>query len=186
MNTPRTILSKPEIPLHRRRRWGTTDSERARQFWSLVDQSGGLWACWPWMGYRDQNGYGRGPFGWTRNAHRNAYGLLHPDFDRSLDVCHHCDNPPCCNPAHLFAGTHQENLQDAGRKGRLGKARGERHGNSKLDWNKVAAIHRMRAEGVSERAIGRAFGVSQVAVHFVLSGATWSRREEPVAAEAVA
>jgi hypothetical protein len=152
----------------------------------LVDQSGGPDACRPWQGYHDPNGYGRGTFGWTRNAHRNAYLLVNPDFDRSLDVCHTCDNPPCCNPRHLFAGTHQQNLQDAGRKGRLGKARGERHGNAKLDWDKVAAIHRLRANGLSEREIAATFDVSQVAIHFVLTGQTWSKREEPVQAEAVA
>jgi lambda repressor-like predicted transcriptional regulator len=156
-------------------------------FWSLVDQSGGPETCWPWTGPRDPGGYGRGAFGWTRNAHRNAYRLIHPDFDVNLDVCHHCDNPPCCNPRHLFAGTHQENLQDAGRKGRLGKARGERHPQSKLDWAKVAEIHRLRATGLSERALGERFGVSQVAIHFVLTGTTWSKREERVTdSEAVA
>lgn len=155
-----------------------------KQVEEKVDRSGGPEACWPWTGRRDRGGYGRIWYeGRQAYAHRTAWEMANGPVPTKLSICHTCDNPPCCNPAHLFAGTHRENLQDAGRKGRLGKARGERHGNAKLDWGKVAVIHRLRAEGLSEREIAARFDVSQVAIHFVLTGQTWSKREEPVREE---
>lgn len=89
------------------------------RFWSYVDQSGGPDACWPWMRSVDRQGYGRqvvDGHGW--GAHRIAWTLTRGPIPDGLVTCHHCDNPPCCNPAHLFVGTQRENLADMKRKGR--------------------------------------------------------------------
>jgi hypothetical protein len=51
-------------------------------------------------------------------AHRVAYEVSKGRVMEGLFVCHHCDNPPCCNPAHLYAGTHQDNVDDKVRRGR--------------------------------------------------------------------
>ena len=154
-------------------------------FWRFVDMSGGLDACWPYIGPggRDTAGYGQGYFGWTRKAHREAYRLVHPDFDRSLEVCHTCDNPPCCNPRGLFAGTHRENLQDAGRKGRLGK-RG-------LDWDQVRAIRAAWAQGTRQGPLARTYGVSQALISNIVNGKRWIEPDgtnvtRPESAEAAA
>ena len=85
--------------------------------------------CWPWRGCRGGSlRYGqvrRGPS--TRYAHRVAYALHHGVDERSLDVVMHtCDNPVCCNPAHLRHGTQAENLQDAIDKGRRTYERAKR------------------------------------------------------------
>ena len=89
----------------------------AARFWARVDRSGGPTACWPWTGPVTPTGYGHVLDG----AHRVALGihLGRRLMSRVELACHHCDNPPCCNPVHLFAATHKENTEDARRKGRL-------------------------------------------------------------------
>lgn len=91
-----------------------------RWFWSNVDQSAGSEACWPWTAGRDRAGYGTFRHGGKHvQAHRFA---LEQTIGRALAVfrfaLHHCDNPPCCNPAHLYEGTTAENAHDASIRGR--------------------------------------------------------------------
>lgn len=83
----------------------------------IVTESG----CWEWQRYRLWTGYGRMTVdGRMTNAHRVAYELYVGPIPAGLLLCHKCDNPPCCNPEHLFPGTHQDNMDDARSKGRLG------------------------------------------------------------------
>jgi hypothetical protein len=97
------------------------------RFWAKVDRSGGPDACWLWTAgtFRLRNGYGK--FGAdpaasrTVYAHRFAYELSHGPIPPGLLVCHHCDNPPCCNPAHLFLGTIADNMRDMSDKGRAAR-----------------------------------------------------------------
>lgn len=91
----------------------TCRSYSASRFWSRVDSSGGPDACWPWQGELNDNGYGRLRFGGKMEvAHRVAYELTHGAIPAVRFVCHSCDNPPCCNPAHLWVGTAIDNLRD--------------------------------------------------------------------------
>lgn len=81
-----------------------------RQFWDFVDTSGD---CWIWTGPTIKKGYGAWCGQGVKSlAHRYALGLLEPCPDPSLFACHHCDNPPCVNPNHLYWGTVQDNTRD--------------------------------------------------------------------------
>ncbi len=88
-------------------------------FWASIDTSGGPDACWPWKCARNRLGYGRV---WTtreRRAAQVAWELTNGPWPYGMFACHTCDNPPCCNPDHIFPGTQLENIQDAKEKGRL-------------------------------------------------------------------
>lgn len=78
--------------------------------------------CWVWKRSKNkQTGYGAcvGPKPKQQNtAHRLSYELYYGEIPSGLHVCHRCDNPPCCNPAHLFLGTVRDNMQDMIAKGR--------------------------------------------------------------------
>ena len=106
---------------------------------------------------------------------------LHPDggkIPRGIQVLHTCDNPPCCNFAHLFLGTVADNMRDRDLKGRRAPARGERHGQAKLTDAQIAEIRELYIPGErgrppaehSQRALARRFGVSQAQVGRVLRG----------------
>lgn len=87
------------------------------RFWNMVEKSDG---CWLWKGVRDRKGYGQIRFfGKITRAHRVSASLFQGRIiPSSLDVCHHCDNPPCVRPDHLFIGTRSDNMRDCQRKGR--------------------------------------------------------------------
>jgi hypothetical protein len=90
------------------------------RFWPKVDASGGKDACWPWLASTTSWGYGQIWVGETNlGAHRVAWSLAHGcSVPAGGHVLHHCDNPPCVNPAHLFLGTDVDNIRDRDSKGR--------------------------------------------------------------------
>jgi hypothetical protein len=95
------------------------------RFWSKVDKSLGGNGCWPWTASTVAQGYGRfrTPEK-TLRAHRVALQLSGTFVGPADVVMHMCDNPRCCNPAHLRVGTHRENTDDMMAKGRF-RARGK-------------------------------------------------------------
>jgi hypothetical protein len=70
--------------------------------------------CWEWIGHKHNN-YGR--FGNTR-SHRWSYEYFIGPIPKGKIICHHCDNPPCVNPFHLYAGTYKDKSQDMIERGR--------------------------------------------------------------------
>lgn len=156
-----------------------TDSDKQR-FWSKVDQRE-QGECWLWRGERNRYGYGISYPGSRRHrAHRVAYVLSRGRIPDNLLVLHRCDNPPCCNPAHLFLGTCADNIRDAIQKGRHPgipnecKARGVKQHLAKLTDSTVTQMRDLYRLGtVSLRNLARAFGVSKTTTLAVVQRKTW-------------
>ena len=147
-------------------------NEVEHRFWSKVNRSGD---CWLWLAYRNPKGYGQFFFdGTMKQAHRVAWELDHKELPVGACVCHHCDNPSCVNPSHLFIGTLADNNRDMREKGRARYIRGEKVGNSKLSSDDVRAIRGYVAQGQSRRSIARALGVSPSTVGDCVNGKTWA------------
>lgn len=139
-----------------------TEEELRTAFWAKVDMTGGESACWPWTGYTLPNGYGHAYDGTRvpRRAHRYAYELASGVSPGRLQVLHSCDNPVCCNPAHLRLGSHRDNMDD--KLARERNARGERHGLHRVPDETVLEIKAWYAVGGwSQRDLAGAFGLSQ-------------------------
>lgn len=119
------------------------------KFWARVDTTGD---CWTWTGRLNEHGYGQTPFtsAGTRKAHRVSWMIHNGAIADGLCVCHRCDTPSCVNPAHLFLGTHLDNMRDMASKGRGAKTLATHcvHGHSLAD----AYIHVRAADGVRQRA----------------------------------
>jgi hypothetical protein len=102
---------------------GRTPTPIEVRFWNFVPDKPSD-ECWEWTGRRNELGYGtiRETSGSRLiRAHRVSASIHLADYSESLLVCHHCDNPPCVNPSHLFMGTHRDNTLDGWEKGRIRK-----------------------------------------------------------------
>lgn len=135
------------------------------RFWEKVAKSDG---CWIWQGARSKAGYGQIWDGArVVYAHRMSCEMASGPVPSGMEVCHHCDNPACVRPDHLFVGTHAENFADASRKGRVSTAAGEGNPRAKLTNAQVEAI---RHDPRTNRAIGRDYGVSNRHVSAIKRG----------------
>ena len=142
-----------------------TDEARER-FWSCV-RRGTADQCWPWLRGVFSTGYGQFRVGKKKvRVHRAAYELTHGPIPDDRIICHICDYKVCCNPAHLFLGTHLDNARDRDRKGRQrcvpppGRP-GELNPSAKLSKEDVAAVRQAQQEGVTQREIAHRFDISQ-------------------------
>lgn len=153
--------------------------KRIETFWSRVDKSAGENSCWPWLGSRDGSGYGKMKVdaGINARTHRIAYLLATGKDPGESMVCHTCDNPPCCNPAHLWLGDNRANQLDASAKGRKppSDSAGEKNGAAKLTAADVDRIRAMIAGGSTNKAIARVFGVTHQAISRIRRGRSWGK-----------
>ena len=111
-----------------------------RRFWEKVDVKDSL-SCWEWKASCLVSG-GYGAFrlaGVTQRAHRISYFLMKGDLLSGLELLHICNNPKCCNPSHLRQDTHQANLAQAGRDGKMTRSLGA-NSRSKLTEDQLLDI----------------------------------------------
>jgi hypothetical protein len=122
----------------------------------MVERSDG---CWTWKGARGRFGYGQiSVCGRAQLAHRVAYELHTGPIPDGMFVCHHCDNPGCVNPAHLFLGFVR---------------RGEHHPSAKLTSAAVADIRERLSRGEQQTCIARLHGISASQVTLIKQGESW-------------
>lgn len=144
-------------------------------FWEKVAIKGDE-DCWEWQGGKDRDGYGTLRCGRALvRAPRVALGLATGREPDHLHALHSCDNPPCCNPAHLRWGTPKENATDKVERGRCktGNQSGANNGAAKLTEEQVAQIVRMMQAGRSNKQIASEMPVSDSTVSLIRVGKMW-------------
>ena len=142
--------------------------QTAESFWAKVIKTNN---CWEWAGHCKPNGYGNTT--WerkTRYAHRVSAWLSNiiDGLDSEVSVLHKCDNPRCCNPNHLFAGSRADNSRDMTHKNR--QARGNKIRIAKLDEKTVKEI---RNSDESQQSLARKYGVHRTTVGAVINKTSW-------------
>ncbi|MBP8293825.1 MAG: HNH endonuclease, partial [Caldilineaceae bacterium] len=125
--------------------------------------------------YCSPRGYGQ--FGWKGKiytAHRVAWELVNGSIPDGALCCHRCDNRKCCNPAHIFLGTHADNMRDMVNKGRHVSVMGEPNYNTKLTEQDVISIRGEKFVGWRKCDIAQHFGISSGQVGRILSRKSWA------------
>jgi DNA modification methylase len=160
-------------------RFFSIPGEAFERFWSKADKSGG---CWTWTASRDIQGYGRFALNAKKRnvyAHRLAWELANGPIPDGMHVLHYCDNPPCVRPAHLFIGSHADNMRDMAAKGR-GSSNGqvgEARYNAKLTDDIVREARELREQGWRYVDLAARYGVGASSISAAVRGVKWSHVE---------
>ena len=165
--------------------------EVAERFWSKVNKETTS-GCWEWQAAKSRYGYG--VFRVTTRtgmlAHRYSFWLATGTSPKGLFVCHHCDNPPCVRPDHLFLGTQADNMKDMKEKGRQNRptsfqqqsgerrARGSRTGGAILTEEDVRNIKRAWSfRKYTYQMLANDYGVAKGTIKQIMNGRTWKHVE---------
>ena len=141
-------------------------------FWGCVDKKGPH-DCWPWLQATDRDGYGlfsphlKSP---QYKAHRVACFLEHGGAGQM--TCHTCNNPTCCNPAHLYPGTGKQNSRDRDKEGCPWQ--GEKCHLAKLTDTQVTTTAQLFLGGLTNRQIANKVGCKRRLVERIRIGECWS------------
>lgn len=170
---PKTIASWPAL-FQPEPAWAT-DSLLLRFATRVHEPSSG---CWEWQGGKDKDGYGKiYSCGEHMRTHRVAYRLYKGEIPDGLHVCHTCDNPSCVNPAHLWLGTNDDNMDDMNRKARNPRI--------KYTVELVEAIRKARADhGTPYNTLGEQFGVSGGMAYHICNDPNYRKHVVPLEAPA--
>jgi hypothetical protein len=130
---------------------------------------GAIDECWLWGAYISPSGYGQtrigGKAGKTVLAHRLSWLVNVGEIPDGLHVLHKCDNPPCCNPNHLFLGTNLDNIKDRVSKNRssnwIKNASREKHPRTKIISEDIKTMLKLRQEKIKVIDIAKQFGINK-------------------------
>jgi hypothetical protein len=173
----KTRQARGLCPMHLRRLrvHGTTEFSRVSpetRFWGKVQKGEG---CWEWQGHLGRNGYGLFLHdGLYSGPHRFSWELHYGPIPAGMHVCHHCDNPPCVRPDHLFLGTPLDNIRDMAAKGRRATLSGEKSATAKLGAEAVRLIRvRYAAGGITQKQLATEFGMGHTAIGQIVLRQSW-------------
>lgn len=147
-----------------------TKTQRFNLSYTICNKSG----CWIWKWRLNKDGYGM--MNWNNKntfAHRVSYEINNDICPGNLSVCHHCDNPSCVNPSHLFLGTQKDNVQDMMSKSRNRPLQGSNHPNSKINEETAQLIFKQLKDGLSPTLIAKKLSVSRDIVYSLKYGVGW-------------
>jgi hypothetical protein len=146
-------------------KWHEVKMSRADKFWSKINKTK---TCWFWTGYTDSGGYGQFGSGKMRvKVHRFSYELFNGPIPKGqgyhgICVLHTCDNRTCVNPAHLFLGTHQDNMDDKVIKNRQYKKINDHI------MNEIRMLY--KTDNYSYRDLAKKFEISYSLVGLIVKG----------------
>lgn len=147
------------------------------RFWMRVNKKGPFHKalrsrCWEWVGYLNSGLPALKVKGQMTVAARFCYQLHFGEISDGLLVCHHCDNPLCMNPAHLFLGSPADNMRDKVSKHR--QTKGEAVNTAKLRAPQVLEIRKLYAEGrYSQVELALHYGVTQASISAIILRKNW-------------
>lgn len=132
-------------------------------------------SCWEWKLGKSKDGYGKVKIqGKTKVASRVSYEMFFGAIPDGMLVCHTCDNPPCCNPKHLFLGTYADNTHDKINKGRSNYLFGSKHQNTKLTEDQVREIRLLYSTGnYTQVELSKIFGTCFQNISDIISHKRW-------------
>lgn len=156
-----------------------------QRFWKKVDRTPGQGPngdCWQWNAGKDRKEYGKFQINKKQYTASRVSLFLSTGIDPyPLNACHSCDNPPCCRPDHLYAGSQIDNMREAWGKGRMKcnitpeLRRGENNPIAKLTEAGVLDIRRRYWFGnEQQRDLALEYGICQPTVGKIVSGKTWA------------
>jgi hypothetical protein len=144
------------------------------KFWKTISISDNPNLCWETKVNKTNAGYGMFKIGTERFlCHRISYTIHFGEIPKGMHVLHRCDNPPCCNPNHLFIGDDQANNDDMRAKGRGNL--GEKNGMNKISAENAYKIRLLGRAGANKRELAKFFGVAYTTVKSIINGNRWKQ-----------
>jgi len=140
-----------------------------QRFFDNIKFPSDLSSCWIWIGCNNGNGYGRLIIDNKKVfAHRFSYELFIKPIPKKMFICHHCDNPQCVNPDHLFIGTQKDNMQDMIKKNRCTY--------SKVTIKEVLEIRKLYVlKDIAYKQLAKKYSVTEQTIKDIVNKKTWQQ-----------